>query len=65
MTIVLESSEFEQLWAQENDLAQTRSSLETLLQVPKSLGQGYVRSTQLDAEFSLEIWDIQDRKSVV
>ena len=65
MTIVLESSEFEQLWAQENDLAQTRSSLETLLQVPESLGQGYVRETQLDAEFSVEIWDIQGKEDLL
>jgi AraC-like DNA-binding protein len=58
MTIELANKDFEELWAQAPE-PQQMSEIETLVQVPRSLGRGYIREIQLDPEFSIEIWEIQ------
>ena len=59
MTITLKFSEFEELWGESEARADFNSGLEMPIRVPDALGQGSVRKIELDAEFSLEIWDIQ------
>jgi AraC-like DNA-binding protein len=65
MTINLALSEFEELWAQTNRPFNDESvGLETLFKTPPSLGSGCQLEMQLDAEFTLSIWDIQGRDDV-
>ena len=65
MTINLVLSEFEELWAQNKiPLNEGISEVETLYNTPPSLGSGCNWEIQLDAEFTLAIWDIQGRDDV-
>ncbi|WP_310483781.1 AraC family transcriptional regulator [Chamaesiphon sp. VAR_48_metabat_403] len=65
MTIDLALSEFEELWAQTNSpLNEESVGLEALFHTPPSLGSGCHWEIQLDAEFTLSIWDIQGRDDV-
>ena len=65
MTINLALSEFEQLWTQTNSPVNEESvGLETLFKTPPLLGSGCHWEMQLDAEFTLSIWDIQGRDDV-
>jgi AraC-like DNA-binding protein len=63
MTIALAIKDFEELWAQAPE-HQQMSDIETVVQVPRSLGCGSVREIQLDPEFSIEIWEIQGRDDI-
>ena len=65
MTIDLALSEFEELWTQTNSpLNEEIVGVETLFKTPQFLGSGCHWEMLLDAEFSLEIWDIQGRDDV-
>ncbi len=65
MTINLALLEFEELWAQTKIPAHLGSGeSEVLFNTPPSLGSGSHLEIQLDAEFSLAIWDIQARDDV-
>jgi AraC-like DNA-binding protein len=65
MTITLEISEFEELWAQtESPIDRGELGVETLFNTPPSLGSGCHWEMQLDTDFSLAIWDIKGRDDV-
>jgi AraC-like DNA-binding protein len=74
MTIDLALWEFDELWAQTKIPLERASALpkggqgsgglEVLFNTPPLLGSGCRREIQLDAEFSLAIWDIQGRDDV-
>lgn len=65
MTITLELSEFEELWVKtEIPLSAETEGVEALFNTPQSLGVGFHWEIELDAEFSLAIWDIQGRDDV-
>jgi AraC-like DNA-binding protein len=74
MTINLALLEFEELWGQSKNLLERASAthkgdresmgLETLFNMPNSLGSGCQWEIQLEADFTLSIWDIQGRDDI-
>jgi AraC-like DNA-binding protein len=74
MTINLALSEFDELWAQSQNLLERASAppkgdresvgLEALFNMPNSLGSGCYGEIRLDADFTLSIWNIQGRDDI-
>lgn len=65
MTINLALLDFEELWAQTKiPLHEGSVGLEILFNTPPLLGSGCHLEIELDAEFSLALWDIQGRDDV-